>query len=178
MNNENWGCMKCGSTNDVENLFCEYCGNARPVNPVDIIKEKTKGFMEQVKNQILAKTNTRKCPVCETICNDDEIYCFSCGTKLDGDDSTPMQEIVPLEDKPTQKIACLNCGYMNLDTLRFCESCGEDIRKEKKVVAAQSQPHITGTSVCCPDCGARQLPNSLFCDECGAKLVYENGYSQ
>ena len=175
---ENWGCMKCGSTNDTENLFCEYCGSARPVDPMAIIKDKARGFLKQFNAQIGSIVKKKKCPACGSACNEDDVFCHACGTKLGGGTFTPMQEIVLLEKPAAQKITCRNCGHMNLDTLRFCNNCGEEIRKEKETICRQPLTPKSASPVCCPECGAKQIRGAAFCDECGARLLHENGYSQ
>ena len=54
---------------------------------------------------------------------------------------------------------CVNCGYENADSARFCENCGTtDFVSKKK----------------CPQCNSAVKPEAKFCFECGYNFLTGN----
>lgn len=172
---QTWFCTKCGNDNSPESVFCEFCGNAKPVDPAKELQKKMAGAAKFLSQRISAATGKRLCPNCKNICSAEETFCPACGTKLDDakGDLTPMQEIVPLEEPKAQKVTCVHCGAVNPDYARFCSECGKEVRV-KTEIANESAGHIIENR--CPECGNIQPSGNSFCNACGAKM--EQAYQQ
>lgn len=54
-------------------------------------------------------------------------------------------------------LRCSNCGHLNAEDGKFCNSCGHRL-----------SPPTRGL---CPECGELNLPSNIFCDKCGARLA-------
>ena len=52
---------------------------------------------------------------------------------------------------------CPNCGKANEDGARFCNSCGKELKTEKKAII-------------CPSCGTEYSEMATFCGICGKEL--------
>lgn len=168
-----WFCTKCGNDNASENAFCEFCGNAKPIDPAKEIQKKMVSAAKILSKRISVATGKRICPSCKNICSIEESFCPACGTTLDDakSDLTPMQEIVPLEEPKRQKVTCVHCGTVNPDYARFCSHCG----KEARVGKTETQNFAIGvTENRCPECGNVQTSGNSFCNVCGAKIEQVN----
>lgn len=90
-------------------------------------------------------TNERKiCPNCGNICNNDDIFCNKCGTKLNLD----------------KEHTCPNCGTQyKPDVDLFCKNCGQTLKT---------------LELKCPNCGTKYESGDLFCGECGTELCNAN----
>lgn len=56
------------------------------------------------------------------------------------------------EQRTKQQCVCPQCGYRNLESVKFCQECGVKLGVFN-----------------CPKCGAVLVPGTRFCGECGAK---------
>ena len=54
---------------------------------------------------------------------------------------------------------CPNCGFKNVDSMRFCPECGENIEK----LRASLKP-------VCPECGTECVSGAKFCFNCGYRF--------
>jgi RNA polymerase subunit RPABC4/transcription elongation factor Spt4 len=62
------------------------------------------------------------------------------------------------EEEKTAARTCPDCGEVNPEGTRFCQSCGSRLGIQKP------------KSFACQSCGAENAPGTRFCGECGAKL--------
>ena len=63
-----------------------------------------------------------------------------------------------------KNMQCSKCGTENLDSDKFCKSCGTSL-------AAPVANAATSTVVCsCPACQHESLPSAKFCANCGTKM--------
>ena len=63
-----------------------------------------------------------------------------------------------------KNMRCLRCDTENLDSDKFCKSCGTSL-------AAPVANAATSTVVCsCPACQHESLPSAKFCANCGTKM--------
>ena len=61
------------------------------------------------------------------------------------------------------KISCPKCQTMNLETSKYCISCGNEL-KNKEV------KKINTNSIICPECGTENKETAKFCIGCGKNL--------
>jgi uncharacterized OB-fold protein len=93
------------------------------------------------------------------------------------------------EDEKMAACTCPNCGEVNPENTRFCQSCGSKLGIQKpqsdicRVCGAENSPGSRFCGECgakmeaqapaeikCPSCGAINAPGTRFCGDCGAKL--------
>lgn len=74
-------------------------------------------------------------------------------------------EFIKKEIKRPQenKISCPKCQTMNLETSKYCISCGNEL-KNKEI------KEINSNSINCPECGTENKETAKFCIGCGKNL--------
>mgnify|MGYP000852373770 CR=1 FL=1 len=81
-----------------------------------------------------------------------------------------------------KKIACPECGTRNLQTSKFCITCGTELRKKAKpsnvpveskseiLTDSGEKKEIKSNTLICPECETKNVDTSRFCIGCGKNL--------
>lgn len=106
-------CPHCGSANDVQAKYCAYCffslANA-DTKEMEVVHAEKAIEGEVLQQAYLQEGAVRRkiCGGCGTLNPESEVFCVSCGLKLDSE---------------KQKKYCPNCGAENDADVAFCTRC-------------------------------------------------------
>ena len=143
-------CPHCGRLNSMESAFCSYCFcglNDATTEDLQVAHESQNLGELIVRQTYLEGLNGKKliCPNCGCLNADHEVFCVSCGLKL---------EIEPV------KRYCPNCGTENLADSEFCIKCRwsfDGSTPEQKIKWS------------CPHCEQLNKDEDAYCSNCGRK---------
>lgn len=144
-------CSHCGRPNSLEARFCSYCFatlvNAATQDMQVVHDSKTLGS-GSIKQTFLQDGDGKKkiCANCGALNAPDEVFCVSCGFKLDCE---------------LQKKYCPNCGVENSPDDKFCTRCqwsfeGNNPDTQEKWVCSKCKNINNASNVYCVACGAKR----------------------
>lgn len=140
-------CPHCGQLNSNDALYCSYCFCSlvdAESTQMQVVHE-VKNFGDVVVKQTMLDDGSGKkkvCPNCGTLNHADEVFCISCGLKLEVD---------------PQKKYCPNCSAENQGDASFCIKCNWSFDG-----TAPKGPTWT-----CPHCNTQNENDSTYCTNCG-----------
>lgn len=148
--------------------------------------------------QTLRLKGIKFCPNCETIIEDDSVFCGECGTRVE-----------EVEQVDENSVLCGRCGAKNDKEKKFCGVCGQKLEsivsaeevmvavtetatevveavQEAAVATEETVVETVQTAVpvfeevlsepepefkFCPECGTKLPISAGFCAECGTKMA-------
>ena len=140
-------CSHCGQLNANDAIYCSYCFcslvDAESTQMQVVHEVKNLGDVV-VKQTLLDDGSTKKkvCANCGALSPADEVFCVSCGLKLEVD---------------PQKKYCPNCSAENQGDALFCIKCNWSFEGTAP----------KGPSWECPHCKTQNEHDSAFCTNCG-----------
>lgn len=143
-------CPHCGKPNAMDEALCSYCfySLAKAETQEMQLVHDTRHISDDVLKQAYLEDSTGKkkiCTSCGTLNNMNELFCISCGFKLDTDE---------------QKKFCPNCGTENNVDNAFCVNCQWSFDG--------GLPNTMETWIC-PECGLVNDSSNTYCIVCGRK---------
>lgn len=134
----------------------------------------------------------KKCHFCNTLNNDDSLFCVECGKPIpqgnvcsycgaainEGDTfcencGKKIDEVLTTEEEPSkEKPKCPHCGAAVNEGDAFCESCGKSLSISPIIKDKKSEQQNK-----CPHCGAEVIEGDEFCNTCG-KPIRSNEFIQ
>lgn len=128
------------------------------------------GFEVNTENEICAfDTNGTRYPICMPVFDVDNetrkicqglIVCLNFAKKVTNNVAKITKKETEVKSNPYNLIQCPKCKSDNLDTARFCVSCGSEIKKETAPLMVK-----------CSSCGKEVLPSVKFCNYCGHSMI-------
>lgn len=100
-----------------------------------------------------------KCPTCQSVVEDDQLFCTSCGTNLQVDSSNTIIK----DDLKPISLRCSECNSELLPGAKFCGSCGNNVENR----TPSYDPNK------CVSCGEKVETDHKFCGSCGQKITHE-----
>lgn len=140
-------CPHCGQFNSTDSAYCSYCfctlADAQ-VTQMQVVHE-VKNLGDVIVKETMLDDGSGKrkvCPNCGALNPANEVFCVSCGLKLEVD---------------PQKKYCPNCSTENQGDALFCIKCNWSFEG----VAPK------GPTWECPHCKAQNEQDSTYCSNCG-----------
>ncbi|MEL1136555.1 zinc ribbon domain-containing protein [Desulfitobacterium sp. THU1] len=115
----------------------------------DLRKQETELYAE-IGRQLLSK-NSGQFPELETKLKLVQANLTEAQSKLEAAQAEKMQK-EQAEQLTEEKCTCPECGYRNLENIKFCQECGAKLGASN-----------------CRQCGVALAPGTRFCGECGAR---------
>lgn len=117
------------------------------------------------------------CPSCGASWNQGDLFCNSCGYKIEEEKFPVSQQDEPV-NTPSQFHICPACSANSDPDNRFCENCGFDFQSVQQTVPEPEKPDeaFPGEPVnippanLCPGCNAVVTEENRFCENCGFDL--------
>lgn len=140
-------CPHCGQYNSTESIYCSYCFCAladAQITQMQVVHD-VKNLGDVVVKQTMLDDGSGKkkvCTNCGALNAADEVFCVSCGLKLEVD---------------PQKKYCPNCSTENQGDSLFCIKCNWSFEGTAP----------KGPTWECPHCKAQNEHDSAFCTNCG-----------
>lgn len=117
------------------------------------------------------------CPSCGTSWNEGDLFCSSCGYKIEVENipASPQEEPV---NAHSQLHICPACNSNSDPDNRFCENCGFDFQSVQHTVSETVKPaeviHEESVNIppanVCPGCNSVVTEENRFCENCGYDL--------
>lgn len=122
----------------------------------------------------------QKCPDCNSLVDDQAIFCDQCGFQLKpkpvktaappAEPDVPQENFAPPRPIQPPSRSCPVCGYFNQPGEAYCTNCGSQLSPAQAIVA-EAQPLVATNSRACPSCGAENPPGETYCQVCGFGLA-------
>lgn len=145
-------CPHCGRPNSLESAFCAYCfcslANSDTVEMQVVHDNRSIGDVIVAQAYLEDERGKKKiCTNCGTLNPQDEVFCVSCGFKLDAEEL---------------KKYCPNCGTENPAGNTFCTKCqwsfdGTSPDSHEKWICAKCEKVNNITDAYCTSCGAPKV---------------------
>ena len=113
-------CGLCGTYNELDNNFCERCGND--------ISQIEKNEKSEIKKEYLGKPilpDEKICPNCGEVIVKKASFCTNCGFNLS---ASLVDKLTSIGDK----ISCPYCGKRNRSDYNYCERCGYNLLDSRR----------------------------------------------
>ncbi len=198
-------CPSCGAEQNAELKFCTNCGTkmdtaaASPVTPEQTPAAAENADAEAPEDEKAEdNTNTekntdnddgkKKCPSCGSMQSADLMFCTSCGSSMDAEQSEPVGSFgenlaaavspepeKPAENKPDEESKpskkCYRCGNEQPADLKFCTKCGirmkEDGEKKPLQLKKESPEPPAEEKTESADISPVEDKKTLKCPTCG-----------
>lgn len=120
-------CPKCGAKIKPNDAFCMSCGTRIDIIEADTIESWICVCGNEVKGEEFCsicgtpKLSALKCPKCGAKIQPNDVFCVSCGTKIDLIESDTIEK---LQSEIVTELYCPSCGAEVKEGYKFCLKCG------------------------------------------------------